>query len=541
MLSLLSETVVSRKSTRLRSAYWHLRQWLPATVRTALRGSREFPVRPGEIATWLDEAHASPRQDLAGRRLVVFSYLPWWIDFTAAVSACLIGRGADVTFAWLPYWSFTEETPVRDAELAARYQPVLGKAWPRFRAVNLRTMDVPLPEVTDRLSRMAYVDTQYVRRREEIAIHGVDKALYTFRMDRLRHAYGAMTHLLSEHAVDSVLVPSGGVLEFAAAWQAAHDAGRDTVTMESYERLGTCAVGYGRPCFEDLAREVWESDTRVLDPERRDRVARVMQERENPNWTGHVISYQSTAAANPDELRAQFKLDDRRPIALVCPNVPYDAAFLGRNAAFPSMAEWLRAILRRLAARPDWQVLIRAHPGETALSSRQNAQSIVAEVIPTPLEHVHFIPPTARVNTYALMRIASVGFVYGSTTGLEMAARGLPVVAACETHYTRKGFTRDAFTRPEFEAAVTAAMDAPQRLSQEQIDLAWCYMDVYMNQWCRPFPWVLPAFARNIREWPLARVLGSEGAAKFDDTFTILAGGERAAALVATAPPPDAF
>jgi hypothetical protein len=52
-------------------------------------------------------------------------------------------------------------------------------------------------------------------------------------------------------------------------------------------------------------------------------------------------------------------------------------------------------------------------------------------------------------------------------------------------------------------------------------------MDVYMNQWCRPFPWCLSTFYQDIRRWPLERVLGSEGA-RFEDTFTILAGGERA-------------
>jgi len=71
-------------------------------------------------------------------------------------------------------------------------------------------------------------------------------------------------------------------------------------------------------------------------------------------------------------------------------------------------------------------------------------------------------------------------------------------------------------------------------LSQEQIDLAWCYIDVYMNQWCRPFPWCVATFPSDIRQWPLRRVLDAEGRARFGDTFTILGGGERARALVAT-------
>ena len=134
------------------------------------------------------------------------------------------------------------------------------------------------------------------------------------------------------------------------------------------------------------------------------------------------------------------------------------------------------------------------------------------------------------------MRLADAGFVFGSTTGMEMAARGVPVVVPVETHYTRKGFTRDAFTRAAFDDEVGAVLEQRARLAQHQIDLAWCYMDVYMNQWCRPFPWALPTFARDIREWPIGRVLGAEGTARFGDTFTILAGGAKGRALAATPP-----
>jgi hypothetical protein len=234
------------------------------------------------------------------------------------------------------------------------------------------------------------------------------------------------------------------------------------------------------------------------------------------------------------EVRAQLQLD-QRPVALVCPNVPYDAAFLKFETGFATMADWLRTLVRELAPRTDWQVVIRAHPGETALASRQGAESIVRSAVPELPSHFRFVAPAEQVNTYALMRLAAAGFVFGSTTGLEMAARGLPVVMPAATHYTRKGFTIDAFTREAYLAAVRAQLAAPAaRLDQSKIDLAWCYFDVYMNQWCRPFPWCLPTFPADIERWPVSRILSDEGARRFADTFTTLAGGERARALVAT-------
>ena len=194
------------------------------------------------------------------------------------------------------------------------------------------------------------------------------------------------------------------------------------------------------------------------------------------------------------------------------------------------MADWLRTVLR-MKVRDDWQVVVRAHPGEKILNPRQNAESIVREVFSEYPEHFRFVAPSDAVNTYSLMRIAKMGIVFGSTTGLEMAARGLAVVLPGETHYTGKGFTHDAFTRDSYIASLRSQLDRPESLTQDQIDLAWCYIDVYMNQWCRPFPWCLGTLAEDVRDWPLRRVLAPEGMQRFGDTFTILAGGERARAL----------
>jgi hypothetical protein len=483
----------------------------------------------------LDEAHLSVQSDLRGKRLLVFTYLPWWLDFMAVISAALVGRGADVTFAWLPYSCCDRDTPDLDDRIIALYSPIFSKRRARFRSVNLTDTPAELSPVTERLKRMAHLDTQYVIRREEIETDGAERDMYEFRLHRLRLAHGAVSRVVRAGKYDTVLLPSGGVVEFAAAWQAAAEAGAHTVTVETWEKRGACAVGYGRPIFMDLAKEIWDADSKVLDDARRARVGENMRLRESPKGDGHGHTLQNAAAQAAEELRAQLRLDDR-PIALVCPNVPYDAAFLGLVSGFGSMADWLRTLLRELKARNDWQVVVRAHPGEVILKPQQTAASIVQEVFPQLPDHVRFVAPTDTVNTYALMRMAKVGLVFGSTTGLEMATRGLAVVMPVQTHYAQKGFTVDAFTRESYIAGVHKQLDRPAPLTKEKVDLAWCYTDVYMNQWQRPFPWCHGSFPEDVRDWPLRRVLGPEGMKRFGDTFTILGGGDQARELFSKPP-----
>ena len=138
---------------------------------------------------------------------------------------------------------------------------------------------------------------------------------------------------------------------------------------------------------------------------------------------------------------------------------------------------------------------------------------------------MRIVGPDEAVNTYSLMEAAALGLVFGSTAGLEMPMRGLPVVMPVPAHYAQKGFTTDAFTEPAYFAAIEGLLaNGRPTLGQDLIDRAWCYFDVYSHAWPRPIPWMLPTLENDMREWPLKRVLGPEGLEKFGATFRALLG-----------------
>ena len=292
------------RSARIREKYWQLRHWLSA-VRTVLPKTSGRAVRPADVGAWLDEAHLSGETDLRGKRVLVFTYLHYWLDFMAAVSAGLVARGADVTYAWLPYATFDGENDDSDDRIIALYAPILSKPRARFRSINLTELPADLAPVTNQLKRLARLDTQCITPSAGgIGIEEADRAMYEFRLHRLRLAHGTVSRIVRSGSYDNVLVPSGGVLEFAAAWQAAAEAGADTVTIETWEKRQTCAIGFGRPVFSDTAKEeLWHADSKVLDEARRARVAENMRIRESPVWDGHVYSLQNAGVTGGEELR----------------------------------------------------------------------------------------------------------------------------------------------------------------------------------------------------------------------------------------------
>ena len=63
-----------------------------------------------------------------------------------------------------------------------------------------------------------------------------------------------------------------------------------------------------------------------------------------------------------------------------------------------------------------------------------------------------------------------------------------------------------------------------QRMTQEQVERAWNYAYRFFFEYPHPFPWHLLGIWDELEEWPLQRVLSSEGLSAYGDTFRYLLG-----------------
>jgi hypothetical protein len=108
--------------------------------------------------------------------------------------------------------------------------------------------------------------------------------------------------------------------------------------------------------------------------------------------------------------------------------------------------------------------VIRIHPAEVQLRNHPTREGMAAHIA----ANIPILPPNVRVvdagdpiSSYVLMDIATLGLVYTSTVGLELAAQGVPVVLAAETHFRGRGFTVDVETATACWAAVDRILDTP--------------------------------------------------------------------------------
>ena len=494
------------------------------------------------LPRWLEEAESyiEVNNNSRRRRVLFFAYFPELVDFSLALAAVLIGRhNVEIDFAWIPnarhsegvgswgnFWKKSAEgLPIRPHRYLNLY--------------NLHNI-APAP-VTDEIRKIcaeqAKKDVSYIVRRERIDVlsNSADRHLYEYRQTRNLDAITRVAVLLRQNAYDRVIMANGAIMEFGAVYRYVAGLGVPVSTFEMWDIARTIVVARGVPVMNIDTRSLWENDQpHILSGERRARIERLNFARSQARGPGVQVAYQpadglaqSAWIIPPDQVRAQLALRSDKPVVLVCPNVPFDSMFyVERTRNFAAMWEWLIKTVEFLAKRTDCQVVVRSHPAEVVYKSNETTSSLIREFLPVLPSHITVLPAEAPINTYAIMQIADLGLVYASTAGLEMAVRGIPVVCGISNqHFNQKGFTIDPESQGEYFYQIDRILQNPQefRLSGRQIELAWCYADVYFNQWPRAFPWLAgPNFWKDLTEWPLDRMLSDEGHNKYGSVFDIM-------------------
>ena len=465
------------------------------------------------------------------RRLLIFAMQPHWVDMSLALAALLVGHGDTIDFVWSQAATHLPDVPpplLYGHWLASGRRTQQAFSHPRLRLIALEALTPGAANDTMHAAAMAQAqaDASYALRKERLDLRPGTPDL--FELERRRAAdldvLRRLAPLLDGGDYDRLLMPSGGILEFGAIHRYAAARGLATTTYEFPDAHGRIMVSAAGAVTSLPTTPLWDAAAPHIlpDADRARIVAQLVEARQSRPNDPAAPSFQRAAMVAPQAVREALDLPSDRRTVLVCCNVPYDAIFYAaRRKFFAGMWDWLAETVRFLGGRDDCTVVVRAHPAEPRFDTPETAEALLREALPVLPENVRFVGPLSPVNTFAIMQVADIGAVYASTTGLEMAMRGIPVVCGNpDQHYNGKGFTTDPDDRPGYFAALDALLVAPARprLAAEQVDRALLYADLYFNKWPRPFPWHLSTFWRDVRAWPPARILGPDGTERYGTT-----------------------
>ena len=535
--SLKSSIVRIPAAAPLAEALWWLADHRPArrTVKPATIPERRFA---DSLSRWLvDLGSAAPVVPMPPpRRVMVFTSVQRLVEMSTAVAVVLAHRNCDVDLVFVPrYWNRQVGSPSRwDRAIYERlvWRPLRAIRHPRLRAFSLDGVpEAEIPaNVVEAMRGQARIDVMYIRRRESVYVDGTDAPLFRQRVARDVATARRVCTLLSAANYDTVLIGNGLVLEAGAVYRAVLRSAALPVTFEAWDKEQAIVASQGKPWSSYDLSDRWNAvDPHAPDAARAERVEALMASRAGRTVTAKGVTYQENAPEEPAVTRERLHIRPGVPVVLVCTNVFWDSIYLSMNKhPFPSMREWLVRSVRHLSGRTDCAVIVQPHPLERMSSSAETLEDIVLHAGLGDAPNVRILHPR-EFNTYSLMALADLGVVYASTTGLEMAMRGIPVLCGNVYHYSGKGFTMEPATESDYFGLMERVLADPAayRLSRREIELARSYADLFFNELTRPFPWTLTKFRNDElldSEHPMAEVLSAGGQRRYGPIFDYLAG-----------------
>lgn len=177
------------------------------------------------------------------------------------------------------------------------------------------------------------------------------------------------------------------------------------------------------------------------------------------------------------------KLDMEKPTALLATNVIWDLAALNKQIIFEDMIDWIAETIGWFRTHPQYQLIIKPHPAELNPSipeTRERVEvALAAREITLPY-NVFLLSPRVRLTVYQLFPLVSALLVHTTTVGIEMAAKGMPVITTAKSPYRGYGFTHDPEDRGEYFRTLENSLEKRHQIDPEiQKDLAYRFILFY--------------------------------------------------------------
>lgn len=186
-------------------------------------------------------------------------------------------------------------------------------------------------------------------------------------------------------------------------------------------------------------------------------------------------------------LRELFEVPPGKRVAVLFTNVTWDLATAGRDIGFDGVLDWVKETIRTVSQLQNVHLVLRAHPAEANVITRERILDRIREEWPGRPPHVTLVAPEQRVTVRALCEIADLVLAYCSTAGIEAAAYGAPVLLCGDPHYRGKGFTIDVASRWEYAAMVHQwANGMPVRPPAAASELARRYVNLFFLRYHVP-------------------------------------------------------
>jgi len=244
----------------------------------------------------------------------------------------------------------------------------------------------------------------------------------------------AISRLLDDYMPDVLFLFNGRMSSTRVAFELARERGIRVIVHERGFSKESLSLRENQTCESlNCLKELWKSWGEIpLSPNELTQIIKLLEERrvgDNLSWRPF-----SPPPQPPNVVLKRLDLCDDRPLwVLFTSSDDETIAAKEWKGVFSTQLEWIHRTLEYIKCHPDINFVIRVHPNTSGKKATGNnlqqlkEMEILRQNLP---QNARMVMPEDEVSSYSLVDLATVGLVYHSTIGLEMACRGKTVVVA---------------------------------------------------------------------------------------------------------------
>lgn len=305
----------------------------------------------------------------------------------------------------------------------------------------------------------------------------------------------ALDRLLDEHAPDVVLAYNGRQSSTRVMFELTRRRGIRIVCHERGPRLETITLTVDDRCISLAALDRFWEDWRdvPLTPAEVAEIGSQLAAREH--GTDYAFRPYNPPPQALEEVRERLGLRADRPVwALFTSSDDEVVSEAEWQGAFATQLEWIGRTLAFAEAHPEIDLVVRVHPntgGRKSTGVNHGQLQEMTELAARLPANVRVVMPDEELSSYTLMDVATVGLVYHSTVGIELACKGKAVVVAGGNMVSRKEFVHTVDEAERYEELLEPLLELPVGAVLPGVrTLAWRFAYGRWFRTCVHFPLV---------------------------------------------------